>query len=369
MKVKTLVYIVLILALGALIAYRITKNKSEGGGGPGGGRGAAAGGKGGDAPPLGVQGVVVVPRRFENALSVTGSIQANEQVQIRSEISGLVRSINFREGANVSRGQILLTIDDSELRAQLAQATTRQGLSSENERRAKLLLGKEAISREEYDTNLADLKTAQAQSQLIRAQLQKTTVRAPFSGKIGLRAISVGEYLTPTTIVANLLSIDRVKVQFSVPEKYSGQLDQTATISFTVAGMTEKFKARIYAIEPGIDATTRTLQVRALADNPSGKLRPGSFTKVDLPLSTIADAILIPSQAVVPVLNGKKVFVADNGKARETMIETTARTDKDVLVTSGLSVGDTVITTGVMTLKKDTKIKVKVAGSKEKARG
>jgi membrane fusion protein (multidrug efflux system) len=363
MKLRYLIYTLILIGFGSLVAYRIVKNKSEFS--AAGNRRGGAGGK--DAPAIRVEGVVVAPGKFENSLSVSGSIQANEQVQIRSEISGLVRSINFKEGAQVSKGQVLLTIDDSELRAQLAQAVTKEELSAENERRAKLLLEKEAISREEYDTNLADLHTAQAQTRLIRAQLDKTKVLAPFTGKIGLRSISAGEYLTPATTVANLLSTNPVKIQFSVPEKYSGQMNTNGSITFTVAGRSDKFSAKIYAIEPGIDAQTRTLQVRALADNPAGKLVPGSFASIDLPLTSIPDAILIPTQAVVPVLNGKKVYLSENGRVKEAMIETTARTDKDVLVTSGLKPGDTVLTSGVMSLKADARVNVNIKGSKAKA--
>lgn len=279
-------------------------------------------------------------------------------------MSGLVRSINFQEGGYVSRGQVLLRIDDSELRAQLSQALTKEQLSAENERRAGLLLKKEAISREEYDTALADLRSLRAQTQLIRAQMAKANVRAPFSGKIGLRSISVGEYLTPTTVVAKLFSTNPVKIQLSVPEKYAGQLKNNAQLSFTVAGSVTKYFATVYAIEPGIDVTTRTLQLRAKAANPNGALLPGTFAKIDLPLANIDDAILIPTEAVVPVMNGKKVYVAKDGIATEVMIETSARTDKDVLVVSGLKAGDTVLTSGIMAMKPKTAVIVKVANDK-----
>lgn len=331
-------------------------------GGRGGGAGKG-GGKGGGMPPMRVNGIVVQPREFANKLAVTGSIEANEQIEVRSEISGLVRNISFQEGSNVSKGQVLLKIDDAELRAQLAQAQTRQSLAAENERRAGLLLKKEAISQEEYDVARADLKSAQAQSQLIQAQLSKTSIRAPFSGRIGLRAISVGGYLSPQTVVANLMSINPVKLTFSVPEKYSNQVKVNTPVTFTVAGSNEKYTANVYAIEPGIDATTRTLQLRAKAENPDGKVLPGSFANIELPLSVAENALLVPSEAIVPVQNGKKVFVAENGKAKEVKVETSTRTEKDVVITAGLQAGDTVLTTGIMTLKAGSPVKVKIAGA------
>lgn len=357
MKIKYIIYAILILGFGALVAYRIKQNKGETAGGPGAGPGGA--GKGA-MPAMRVSGVVVEPQNFANSLSVSGSIEANEQVQIRTQISGLVRSISFEEGGQVSKGQVLLKIDDAELKAQLAQAQTRQSLAAENERRAELLLKKEAISREEYDIAQSELKSTQAQTQLIRAQLDKTTIRAPFSGRIGLRSISEGTYISPETIVANLVSTNPVKITFSVPEKYASQMKVNTKLNFTVAGSNQKHTATVYAIEPGIESSSRTQQLRARAANPDDVLRPGSFANIELPLTVVENALLVPTEAVVPVQNGKKVFVTENGKAKEVMIETSTRTEKDVLVTSGLQAGDTVLTTGIMTLRPGAPVKVAV---------
>ncbi len=354
MKTKHVVYAILIIGLASLIVYRIMTNK--GSEKTGGGGAQTAGGK---DRPVPVSGVVIQPGKFNNNLTVTGSIDANEQVQVRSEVQGIVRNISFKEGTNVSKGQVLFKIDDSELRAQLTQALTRENLAAETERRAKLLLEKEAISREEYDVALADYRSLKAQTQLIRAQLAKTQVRAPFSGKIGLRSVSEGEYLTPTTVVTSLVSINPVKITFSVPEKYSGMVRNNTKLSFTVSGSDKKYTATVYAIEPLVEATTRTLQLRARAANPDGSLIPGSFASISLPLATIENAILVPTEAVVPVQNGKKVYITANGKAKEVMIETSARTEKDVLVTEGLKEGDTVLTTGLMTIKEGSPVRVK----------
>lgn len=358
MKIKHIVYTVLVIGFAALVIYRITKGKEAAGGAAAGGR---SGKPGGAMPPMRVNGIVVKPSSFSNTLSISGSIEANEQVQIRSEVSGIVREIYFKEGANVSKGQELLRIDDSELQAQLAQALTKQNLANETEQRANKLLQKEAISQEEYDVALADLKSLQAQTQLIRAQIAKTRIRAPFSGKIGLRSISAGEYLTPTTTVASLVSINPVKISLSIPEKYSSEVKIGNTINFTISGSDKTYRAVVYAKEPGINTATRTLQLKARADNPSGELLPGSFAKIELALSNTENAILVPSEAVVPVLKGRKVFVTANGKAREVMVETGSRTEREVLITSGLKPGDTVLTTGMMALKADAPVAVKVS--------
>jgi membrane fusion protein (multidrug efflux system) len=351
MKLKHIVFTLLIILFGAFITYRIVSNKNKNG---------DSKGKEGKNKVMTLSGIVVQTQTFDNNLSLSGSIEANEQVEIRSEVSGIVESINFREGSTVTKGQLLFKVNDLELRAQLAQAKTKQGLAAENERRAKLLLQKEAISQEEYDVAKADFKLAQAQIQLIQAQIAKTSVRAPFSGKIGLRSISPGTYITPSLLVAKLVNINQLKISFSIPEKYANEVRSNSNLSFTVAGSTEKYTAKIYAIEPEVEISTRTLQVRAITENRDGKLVPGTFANVELPLDIIKDAVVIPSEAIVPVQNGKKVFIMKNGKAKETMIETTTRTDASVLVLSGIKAGDTLITGGVMSLKEDDAVKVKI---------
>ena len=351
MKLKHIVYTLLIVGFGSFIAYRISSNKSKNEEGKD---------KGGKNKSILVNGIVVKTEIFDNNLSLSGSIEANEQVEIKSEVSGIVEGIYFNEGTNVSKGQLLFKVNDLELRAQLGQANTKENLAFENERRAKLLLEKEAISQEEYDIARADLKLAQAQSQLIKTQIAKTSVRAPFSGKIGLRSISPGTYITPSLLVAKLVNIGKLKITFAIPEKYANEVKMNATISFTVSGSSEKYEAKIYAIEPEVQIATRTLQVRAIAENKTGKLLPGTFANVELPLDVIKDAIVVPTEAIVPVQNGKKVFISIMGKAKEVIVETATRTDASIIVLSGLKTGDTLITTGVMSLKDDAPIIVKI---------
>jgi membrane fusion protein, multidrug efflux system len=368
MKLKHIIWTVIIVGFGSLIVYRIVKNsgnKEKGAMGGGGGGGRPGAGPGG-GPPMRVNGVVIAPKPFDNNLTVTGSIDPNEQVVIRSEVPGIIRAIYFKEGSPVRRGQVLFKIDDSELRAQLSQANTRQNLAAENERRARLLLDKEAISREEYDIASADYRTARAQTQLIRAQLAKTVIVAPFNGKVGLRNVSIGEYLTPTTAVTTLVNLNPVKITFSVPEKYSSQVKVNTELELTISGSPKQYRAIVYAIEPRIEAASRTLQLRARAENPDNALIPGSFANINLPLARIEEAILVPSQAIVPVQGGKKVFITDGaGKAKEVMIQSSTRTEKDVLVTSGIKAGDTVLTTGIMSLKDGSPVKVSTGAKKK----
>lgn len=351
MKFKTVLLILIIIIFIGFIGYRIKSNTDK--------SSPSTNQQKGDNKPIAkVNGIVVSKENFSNIISVSGSIEANEQVEIRSEISGIVESIYFKEGTNVSKGQILFKVNDIELRAQLAQANTRKNLAGENERRAKLLLEKEAISQEEYEIASAEYRSLQSQAQLIIAQISKTAIKAPFSGKIGLRNISPGTYLTPTTIVTNLVSSNEVKITFAIPEKYASEVKLNNDIEFTVSGSTESFKASIYAIEPSVDVTTRTLLLRARANNKEGKLFPGTYANVKLPLTDIKEAILIPSEAVIPIQNGKKVFITENGKAKEIKIETGTRTEDLILVLQGLKLGDTVITSGIMSLKPETAVQV-----------
>lgn len=360
MKKRYIFYLVLALGLAYLVYYRITENKKIEGGGPG-GAGPGKGGKGKGGAPLNVDGIIAATSNFSSNIDITGSIEANEAVTLRSEVAGLVTGIYFKEGSNVSKGTALVKINDRDIQAQLREVITRENLSASNENRAKQLLAKGAISQEEYVTSLAELQTLKSQVQLIRAQLAKTTIIAPFSGKVGLRNISMGEYITPSTTIANLLSTNPVKINFSIPEKYVSQLKPNSDISFNIDGSNKTFSGKVFAIEPGINQTTRTLQIKALAQNASGELLPGSFAKIKLSLTTIKDAILIPTEAVIPVLKGKVVYISKNGKAQQVPVETGTRTADKILVLSGLNIGDTVLTTGAMALKPDADVKVKIA--------
>lgn len=354
MKIKYVVYTILILGLLALITYRIVDNKNQ-----------ANTRKGsGEAVIVEVGGRILTPRKFEDNLSLSGSLEANEQIDIRSEVSGVVESINFDEGREVKKGQLLFRVNDNELRAQLSKMKTAQKLAAENSRRAKLLLEKQAISQEEYEVAYADYESAQASSQLIEAQIDKATVRAPFSGTIGLREISVGTYVTPTTPIARLVNTSKLKITFAIPEKYTSRISKNSSLTFTTADGQKEYSAKIYAIEPAVEETTRTLRMRAITDNVDGTLYPGTFANVKLPLETIQDALLVPTEALIPIQNGKKIFVYRSGKAREVEVFTGSRTDSLVRVTSGLRPQDTILTYGVMALRDGTPVRVKLQQAK-----
>ncbi len=348
MKKRYILYTIIIGGIIALIAYRVIANKKINGSGE----------EKRVISAMSVEGEVLKPQRFDDNLSLSGTLEANEEIDIRSEVSGVVESINFEEGAKVSKGQVLFRVNDIELRAQLSKVKTAQLLASENQRRAKLLLEKQAISQEEYDSSNADFESAKAESQLIAAQLSKTTVRAPFSGTVGLRSISKGTYVTPATPIAKLVNTNELKITFAIPEKYASQMKVGNTLTFTTSGSKEEYQATIYAIEPQVDIATRTLKLRAIAYNKEGKLYPGTYANVMLPLETVNDALLVPTEALIPIQNGKVIFVSQGGIAKQIEVETGTRTDSMVRILSGIKAGDTILTTGVMSLKNGTAVKV-----------
>ncbi|AFD08170.1 efflux RND transporter periplasmic adaptor subunit [Solitalea canadensis] len=354
MKVKYIIYALIVVVLGYLIYNRVTAPS------PGKEKGAA--GKGGGKPngPMAVNGVIAKSENFTDKLNITGNIVSNEEVSIRSEASGLITNIYFKEGSNVAKGALLIKINDKDLQAQLTKAITMQKLAEEKEYRARILLEKEAVSKEDYDATLADVNALKAETQLIRTQIIKTEIRAPFSGTIGLRSVSVGDYLTPQTDITTLVNVNPAKITFTVPEKYIQLIKRNSAVDFTVEGNKRVYTATVYAIEPKIDEATRTVLLKATAPNNDGSLLPGSFAKVELALKEVKDALFVPTQAVVPLLKGKKVFLCKNGIARDAIIETGARTSDRVQVLSGISPGDTIITTGIMSLKPETPVKVSI---------
>lgn len=348
MKKRYIIIAIIICGIIALIANRISVNSKA----------SSPKGPQRTATVMSVEGKVLQAEKFAENLTLSGTLEANEEIEIRSEISGIVESINFEEGKKVSKGQVLFKVNDIELRAQLSQVKTAQQLASENQRRAKLLLDKQAISQEEFDVSNADFESARAQADLIAAQLSKTTVRAPFSGTIGLRAISKGTYVTPSTPIAKLVNTSQLKLTFAVPEKYVSRMKVGTILTFTTSNSKEEHTAKIYAIEPQVDIATRTLRMRAIADNKKDKLYPGTFAYVTLPLETVNNALMVPTEALIPIQNGKKIFVMENGKAKEMEVETGARTDSEVRVLSGIKVGDTILTSGVMSLRNGAMVKV-----------
>jgi membrane fusion protein (multidrug efflux system) len=258
----------------------------------------------------------------------------------------------------VKQGDSLLEIDDSELRAERQRALYRVELAERAEARQKQLLQDGVISSENYDVALGELNVLRSELQLIEAQLVKTTIRAPFSGIVGLRWVSPGSFLSPQTPIASLHDVDPVKLDFTVPERYASLLGPGDEISFRIDGIDRSFAGAIYAIEPSIDAATRSLRVRARCPNHDGLLVPGAFANVTVTIRSVADALTVPAIAVIPELGGAKVYVVRDGRAEPVQVTTGIRNDREVEITSGLETGDRVIVTGILQLQPGLEVEI-----------
>ncbi len=310
---------------------------------------------------LQIEGVVIALTTLKDRIFTTGTIRANEEVELRSEASGKITRISFQEGRAVKKGDLLVKINDNELQAQLRKAEYRVTLAEGREMRQLQLLEKGGISREEYEATLNELNVLRADIELIKAQLEKTEVRAPFNGIVGLREVSVGSFISTATPITTIQDIRPIKIDFSIPERYAQRVNVGDQVLFTVEGLDETFQGTVYASGSRIDSNTRTLLVRARSANESGHLLPGAFADIDLIFSEIQNAITVPSIAVIPELGGKKVYVQRGGKAVPVVIQTGIRTEDRVQVTEGLAPGDTVIVSGVQLLRPGIDVDVQVS--------
>jgi len=327
------------------------KGKEKEKGGPGG-----PGGKGGKTAVI---VTVVKSTKLDDILSSTGSILPNEEVEIRSEIAGRIILLNIKEGDNIQKGTVLLRINDDELQARLKKLGFNKKLAEDNEGRQKVLLQKEAISQREYDIAVNSVNTISADIEDLKSQILKTTLKAPFAGKVGFRYVSMGSYISPATKIATLTNTNPAKIEFSIPAKYATAIRQGSTIEFTTENEQKTFTGKVYAIDPKIDPLTRTLQIRALSANPSNLLVPGAYAKVNLILKSKGSAILIPTESVIPEAKGSKVFLVKNGKSVPQKVELGTRGERTVEILSGLSIGDTLITNGIIQVKPDGDVEIK----------
>jgi membrane fusion protein (multidrug efflux system) len=348
-SVKTFIYIIIIVIVLAFILYPKFKPESTV-------PQTAARSGGNTALPVDV--TLVKPRQIENTIRITGAILANESIALRSEISGKIENIYFEEGQKVQKGALILNINDEEIVAQIERLKYTQQLNEGIEYRQRQLLEKEAISREEYDIALTTLKTTGSDLKEREARLAKHQIIAPFDGVIGLRQVSEGSYISPSDLVANLYSINPIKIEFSVPGKYTALVNKGDKINFTIEAYSNEFQGTIYAIEPKIDPQTRTLQIRAICSNERELLIPGQFANIRYILNVIPDALMVPSEAIIPELNSHKIFTYENGTVSQKKVEIGLRTDKEVQVVSGISAGDTVITTGILQIRQGMPVQI-----------
>ena len=309
--------------------------------------------KGGESKKktLNVNALRVKKGEITDEIMVTGTLLPDEEVDLSFETSGQVVEIMFKEGAHVKRGQLLARVNDKKLKAELQRLLAQLKLANDRVYRQRTLLQHDAVSQEAYEQVKTELATLEADIDIVKAQIELTELRAPFDGVIGLRQISVGAYASPSTVVTKLTRFVPLKVEFAVPERYARDIKPGTALDFTVDGFLETFPAKVYAKEAEIDVATRTLTVRALYANKNALLTPGRYASINLKKEEIKDAIAIPAEAVVPEMGKDKVFLYKSGKAQPVELKLGLRTESQVQVLKGLSVGDTLITSGTLQLR------------------
>ncbi len=304
-----------------------------------------------DEPALSVEALVLRPETVKQIIRTSGTLLPNEQVSLFGETAGRITKIYFKEGSLIRAGDLLVKVNDAELRARLRKAQYDEKFAADREFRQRRQFDDKLISQEAYDVALNALNTVKAEIDLIKAQIAKTEIRAPFEGSIGLKYVSEGSYISTETRIANLIDLNPIKIEFSVPEKYAGLVGTDDRITFTVQGRAKTYEARVYAKEPRLDASTRTMTMRAITPNRTGELIPGSFAQVELVTEERDNAIMIPTQALIPELGGQKTFLYKAGIAEPVAVETGIRTDRQIQITNGLQHGDTLITSGMLRLR------------------
>lgn len=298
-----------------------------------------------------VEGYVVKPLPLSEKVTVSGTLVPAEETELHPEATGRVVRINLPEGKMVRQGDLLLKIFDEDLKARLSQLETRLKQAEITEQRLGDLLKVKGISQQEYDLAALEVKNLRTEMDLVRIDINKTELRAPYDGLIGLRRISPGAYVTPATPIATIRAATALKLDFAVPEKYSAGIRPGQTVTFSVQGSTKTYRAAVQASEQRINEDTRNLLVRALVQGAPKELLPGIFAEVDLVLDQKNNALLVPSQAIIPQARDKKVIVSKNGKAAFVTVKTGVRQADLVEITEGLQVGDTIAITGILFLR------------------
>lgn len=307
-----------------------------------------------DEVRLKVEAMVVEREVFENSLEVTGNILPNEAVEIKAPIEGIVLDIYFKEGQRVSKGARLVRLDDRTWRAQAEGVRARIKAAKTLLDRKKSLLEIEGASQEEVDNASAELVNLEANLQELQVNIDLANVRAPFSGTVGLRDFSLGAYLGKGDVITQLAQTDRLKLNFDLPAKYA--LGSIVGKTVDVISERDTFKASVYAIEPSVSNSSRSFSARAYITQGKHNLTPGDFAQVVYNQEVDSAAILIPTEAVMQELQGQVVFLLKNGAAKKQKVTVGTRTSDQVQILEGLSVGDSVITAGLLQLKDGTKV-------------
>lgn len=312
----------------------------------------------GKRPPIVAEGFVVQTSSVSEDVEVPGTLFPSEETQIRSEVSGRIILMNLPEGAIVPKGALLVKLFDQDLQAQLRKLEVQLQIAIKTVERQKELLTINGISQQDFDLSALAVDNLKADIQSTRIAISKTEIRAPYEGKIGLRKVSLGAYLSPADIITSLREVKQLKLEFSVPEKYAQKIGNGYVVQFKVDGGVKVHKAVVLATEGNVEQNTRTLKIRAIVSANDNELVPGVFAKVNLQLGKDTMAMMIPSQSVIPQARNKQVILYRKDSALFTVVETGIRDSAYVQVLRGIHVGDTVITTGLMSIRPNAKVKL-----------
>lgn len=307
---------------------------------------------------LNVNARIIKPQLLTDEIRISGSLLPDEEVDLSFETSGKIVEINFDEGSTVQKGQLLAKVNDRQLQAQLQRLVSQLKLAEDRVFRQNALLERDAVSKEAYEQVKTELATLNADIENIKASIDMTELRAPFDGIIGLRQVSVGAYASPTTVVAKLTKVSPLKVEFAVPERYAREIKKGMNLDFRVEGRLNTYPAQVYATESSLDMETHSLNIRAIYPNRNGELLPGRYADIQLKQKEIADAIAIPSEAIVPEMGKNKVFVYRNGVAEPTDVVVGIRTESEIQIVQGLAIGDTILTSGTLQLRKGMPVEI-----------
>jgi membrane fusion protein, multidrug efflux system len=308
--------------------------------------------------PMVVDGFLVTPQTISDKIEVPGTLMPAEETQIRTEVSGRVVRLNVQEGTTVNQGELLVKLFDQDLQANLKKLQVQLEIANKNEERLRDLLAINGISQQDYDLSKLNVENLKADIESTQIAISKTEIRAPYRGRVGLRNVSLGTYLSPTEIITTIRQVEQLKLEFAVPEKYAKDVRAGSKVTFRVDGGSSDHIASVIATESGVDQTTRTLRIRALVTSNHTELVPGIFAKVRLQLGKSSEAMLIPTQAVLPQIRNKQVILVRKDSALFTVVETGIRDSVFVQIISGIKPGDTVVTTGLMAIRPNAKIKI-----------
>ena len=304
-----------------------------------------------------IEGYVVKPSTVDETILISGTLKAFEETVLMPEVSGRVVGLNLPEGQFVKKGTLLVKIFDGELQSQVKKAQTQLEIAMQTLTRQTELLKVDGISQLEYDQTRLQVNSIKADIDLLKVQISKTEILAPYDGMIGLRNISTGAQITPATAIATIRESDKLKLDFAVPGKYSQLIHPGTKVKFSVEGDDQKFDAAVMATEEGIELNTRNLKARAVVDTHGPSLVPGAYANVELRLNEDRHALMIPTQAIILQERNKQVIICRGGKAVFSKITTGVRKASEIMVTAGLAEGDTIVTTGVLFIKPGTDLK------------